>query len=57
MHAGAGLLVDAQGKIVRVTTAEEFDRSLSIAADIEVVRLRGKALLPGFVNVHSHAFQ
>jgi formimidoylglutamate deiminase len=57
MHAGAGLLVDAQGKIVRVTTAEESERSSSIAEDIEVVRLRGKALLPGFVNVHSHAFQ
>ncbi len=53
----AGLLVDAQGKIVGVRTAEESERSSSIADDIEVVRLRGKALLPGFVNVHSHAFQ
>ena len=57
MPAGAGLLVDAHGNIVRVTTAEESARSSSIAADIEVVGLRGKALLPGFVNVHSHAFQ
>ena len=57
MHAGAGLLVDAHGNIVRVTTAEESARSSSIAADIEVVGLRGKALLPGFVNAHSHAFQ
>ncbi|HVA18149.1 MAG TPA: amidohydrolase family protein, partial [Candidatus Dormibacteraeota bacterium] len=57
MHAGAGLLVDAQGNIVRVTTAEESARSSSIAADTEVVTLRGKALLPGFVNAHSHAFQ
>ncbi|HTU50699.1 MAG TPA: formimidoylglutamate deiminase [Acidobacteriaceae bacterium] len=57
MQAGVGLLVDAQGKIVRVTTAEESARTSSIAADVEVVTLRGKALLPGFVNVHSHAFQ
>ncbi len=57
MHAGAGLLVDAQGNIVRVTTAEESARTSSNAADTEVVRLRGKALLPGFVNVHSHTFQ
>ena len=57
MQVGAGLLVDAQGKIVRVTTTDESARSSWIARDIEVVRLRGKALLPGFVNVHSHAFQ
>ena len=57
MRAGAALLVDAQGKIVRVASAEEFDRTSSQATDIEVVRLGGKALLPGFVNVHSHAFQ
>ena len=53
MQAGAGLLVDAQGKIVRVMSAEKS----ASTADVEVVRLRGKALLPGFVNVHSHAFQ
>ncbi|MGB8477654.1 MAG: formimidoylglutamate deiminase [Acidobacteriaceae bacterium] len=57
MEAGAGLLVGAQGNIVRVTTAEESAQPSSITADTEVVRLRGKALLPGFVNVHSHAFQ
>jgi formimidoylglutamate deiminase len=57
MHAGAGLLVDARGKVLRVTTAEESARSASIGVDTEVVRLRGKALLPGFVNVHSHVFQ
>ena len=53
MQARAGLLVDAQGKIVRVMAAEEP----SATGDVEVVRLRGKAMLPGFVNVHSHAFQ
>ncbi len=56
VQAGAGLLVDDQGKIVRVVPSEEFNRS-SISTDTEVVALRGKALLPGFVNVHSHAFQ
>lgn len=57
LHAGAGLLVDPQGRIVRVTTSEESTRSSSTPADTNVVTLRGKALLPGFVNVHSHAFQ
>ena len=57
MQAGAGLLVDAEGNILRVTTEVKSDRSLSPPADTEVVRLRGKALLPGFINVHSHAFQ
>jgi formimidoylglutamate deiminase len=57
MQPGTGLLVDDEGKIVRVTTAEKSARSSSLAADTEVVTLNGKALLPGFVNVHSHAFQ
>ena len=57
MRAGAGLLVDAQGKIARVMSVEECGRSSSMASDIDVVMLRGKALLPGFVNAHSHAFQ
>ncbi len=57
MQPGAGLLVNAQGKIVRVTTAAESAGYSLIAAEAEVVMLRGKALLPGFVNVHSHAFQ
>lgn len=55
MQAGVGLLVNAQGKIVRVTAPGESTDGLSLTA--EVVTLRGKALLPGFVNVHSHAFQ
>lgn len=57
MHAAAGLLVDPLGRIVRVTTSDESKRSSSVPADTRVVELRGKALLPGFVNVHSHAFQ
>jgi formimidoylglutamate deiminase len=57
MQPGAGLLMDTQRKIVRVTTVEESTRASSTAAGLEVVTLQGKALLPGFVNVHSHAFQ
>jgi formimidoylglutamate deiminase len=29
----------------------------SFASSSDVVRLRGRAMLPGFVNVHSHSFQ
>ncbi len=47
--ANAGLLVDDAGKILAVTSAD--------APAGTVVGLPGKALLPGFVNVHSHAFQ
>jgi formimidoylglutamate deiminase len=57
MQAGAGLLVDAQGKVVRVTTEQDSARPSPIAAEAEVVTLSGKALLPGFVDAHSHAFQ
>lgn len=48
-RTNAGLLVDDHGKIVAVTAPD--------AASHTVVDLAGKALLPGFVNVHSHAFQ
>jgi formimidoylglutamate deiminase len=44
-----GLLVSDSGSILGVTTADA-------PSDI-VVDFPGKALLPGFVNVHSHAFQ
>jgi formimidoylglutamate deiminase len=44
-----GLLVSDSGSILAVTAAD--------APSDKVVDLPGKALLPGFVNVHSHAFQ
>lgn len=56
-HSSAGLLVGADGMIVRVTQADESGPSLSGGAGRQVVKLSGKALLPGFVNAHSHAFQ
>jgi formimidoylglutamate deiminase len=56
-EAGAGLLVDPQGAIVRVTSSGDRSVTRLISAETNFVQLRGKALLPGFVNVHSHAFQ
>lgn len=57
-HAGAGLLVDAKGVIVALKLLEESGNlSATLPADVDVVRLPGTALLPGFVNVHSHSFQ
>jgi formimidoylglutamate deiminase len=44
-----GLLVDDDGKIMGVMASDT-------PSDI-VVELPGRALLPGFVNVHSHSFQ
>ena len=43
--SGAGLLVSAGGKV------------LAGGAPSETVSLPGRALLPGFVNAHSHSFQ
>ncbi len=48
--SGKGLLVDARGRIVSIATRQE-------AGTAAVVDLPGKALLPGFVNAHSHSFQ
>lgn len=47
--SSSGLLVGDRGEVMAVTAAET-------PADI-VVPLPGKALLPGFVNTHSHSFQ
>jgi formimidoylglutamate deiminase len=47
---GKGLLVTADGNIERITTRDDI-------GDATIVELPGKALLPGFVNAHSHTFQ
>ncbi|MBB5066559.1 formimidoylglutamate deiminase [Granulicella mallensis] len=47
--SGLSLCVGSNGKI---DTATAVDRS-----PLAVVELKNKAVLPGFVNVHSHAFQ
>jgi len=57
-HSGAGLLVEADGAILRLENVGVSPKdSASLPADTQIVRLPGKALLPGFVNVHSHSFQ
>lgn len=50
---GLALELDpGSGRIARVGAAEELT-----AGDVAIERLPGRALLPGFVNAHSHAFQ
>lgn len=45
------LVCDAEGRVVAVARVEE------LSEETRAVRLRGRALLPGLVNAHSHAFQ
>lgn len=49
---GASLVVDDRGRIEQIV-----DASSSISAAHTLISLPGRALLPGFVNAHSHAFQ
>jgi formimidoylglutamate deiminase len=44
-----GLMVDDHGRILAVVASD--------TASDTVVNLPGRALLPGFINVHSHSFQ
>jgi formimidoylglutamate deiminase len=47
--SGVSLVCDANGRVVRISDSKE---------DLELARrLRGRAILPGLVNVHSHSFQ
>jgi formimidoylglutamate deiminase len=48
--AGGEVLVGEDGRISGATEGAEFSAA-------KVVELPGKALLPGFVNAHSHSFQ
>jgi formimidoylglutamate deiminase len=48
--SSAGLLVDDDGRVVAIPSDPN-------PASDTVIELRGKALLPGFVNAHSHSFQ
>ncbi|HYY97522.1 MAG TPA: formimidoylglutamate deiminase, partial [Pyrinomonadaceae bacterium] len=48
---GRALVCDASGRVARVTGADEVPEGAAL------VNLRGRALLPGTVNAHSHAFQ
>jgi formimidoylglutamate deiminase len=49
-HRDAGVMVDANGRVMRAGGEQA-------TASFDTVSLPGKALLPGFVNTHSHAFQ
>jgi formimidoylglutamate deiminase len=48
---GRALVCDRAGRVVRVAREDDLEEG------VRVVRLRGRALLPGMVNAHSHAFQ
>ena len=47
-ESGRVIVCDDAGKIVRIAPSEEVQ---------DTIRLSGRALLPGMVNAHSHAFQ
>lgn len=49
-HREAGVMVDADGRVMRPDVEQA-------TASFSTVTLARKALLPGFVNTHSHAFQ
>ena len=49
-ESGVALVCDASGEIVRLSRAAEL-------ADEKRIRLSGRALMPGMINAHSHAFQ
>jgi formimidoylglutamate deiminase len=50
-QAGVGLLVDEWGFVAGLATVD------AVPVGTQVVRLPGKALLPGLANAHSHTFQ
>ena len=47
---GLALVCDASGRIVKIAGADEL-------RDEKKVRLSNRAMLPGMINAHSHAFQ
>lgn len=51
-ESGLVLVSDGAGRITHLTRNLE-----GLAAQARIVRLTGRALLPGLVNAHSHAFQ
>ena len=62
--AGGELVVDDAGTVVEVRPVEsggEMPAHVSEAREgapgFEIVEMPGRAMLPGFVNVHSHTFQ
>jgi formimidoylglutamate deiminase len=58
-HRGAALEVDDDGLVVGVAARDILAGSAKAESggDGTIVKLPGRALLPGMVNAHSHAFQ
>ena len=54
-RSDVAVVSDGEGKIVRLAPAGEVERQAE--AYRTLVTLKNKALLPGLVNAHSHAFQ
>jgi formimidoylglutamate deiminase len=55
--AGQGVWIDEDGRIERVAPAGQAPPPGRDTRPHDVLALPGVALLPGFVNAHSHAFQ
>jgi formimidoylglutamate deiminase len=58
---GVAVWIDGEGRIDRLGAAAEAAMAAGspggAAPPVELLRLEGRALLPGFVDAHSHAFQ
>jgi len=54
-HAGAGLLTDTDGAVQGIVFAEAIFGLEG--SGVEIVRMPGRAMLPGLANAHSHSFQ
>ena len=54
---GMAVWIDAEGRIDRLVRVDEQQLSGDRQGPASVLRLPGVALLPGFVDAHSHAFQ
>lgn len=58
-HHGAALEIDDDGLVVGVAASDILAGSAQAESggEARIVKLPGRALLPGMVNAHSHAFQ
>jgi len=54
-HAGVGLLTGTDGVVQGIVSADEV--SGLEGSGVEIVRMPGRAMLPGLANAHSHSFQ
>jgi len=54
-RSGVGLIISAEGRVVSLAPPDDIHRQAESYRTL--VTLKNKALLPGLVNAHSHAFQ